>query len=99
MSRGHCRIVIDFAFNAFRVAGSLEDFPRDPGQRARRDASGLFDVPSVELPVARSTRCSGRSGSTRSATRRPPWLIPGHRYRLRRWPSLSGIPVSLIRSA
>jgi hypothetical protein len=92
---GHYAIVIDFAFNAFEWAGSLEDFPQDPDRVLVETRPGLPDIPSIELPGRPLDPLLWSIGFHAFGDEAAPWLIPGHRYRLRRWPSLSGIPVSL----
>jgi hypothetical protein len=92
---GHYPIVIDFAFNAFEWAGSLEDFPQDPDSVLVETRPGQFDVSSIELPGRPLDPLLWSIGFHAFGDEAAPWLIPGHRYRLRRWPSLSGIPVSL----
>ena len=92
---GHYAITIDFAFNAFEWAGSLEDFPSDPDSVLVETRPGQFDVPSIELPGRPLDPLLWSIGFHAFGDEAAPWLVYGHRYRLRRWPSLSGIPVSL----
>jgi hypothetical protein len=92
---GHYPIVIDFAYNAFEWAGSLEDFPKDPESVLVETRPGLPDAPTIELPGRALDPLLWSIGFHAFDDAPAPWLVPGFRYRLRRWPALSGIDIDL----
>jgi hypothetical protein len=92
---GHYPIVIDFAYNAFEWAGSLEDFPKDPDSVLVETRPSLPDAPAFELPGRALDPLLWSIGFHAFDDGSAPWLVPGFRYRLRRWPALSGIDIDL----
>ena len=55
----------------------------------------LPDAPSFELPGRPLDPLLWSIGLHAFGDEPAPWLVPGYRYRLRRWPALSGIAVDL----
>jgi hypothetical protein len=56
---------------------------------------GLADTPTFELPGRPLEPLLWWIGLHAFGDEPAPWLVPGARYRLRRWPSLSGVAVDL----
>lgn len=94
---GHDVIAIDFAYNAFDWSESLAEFPERPASVLVETRLGLADAPSIELPGRPLDPLLWSIGLHAFGEEPAPWLVPGYRYRLRRWPSLSGIGVDLDR--
>lgn len=92
---GHGVIAVDFAYNAFDWSGSLTEFPESPHSVIVETRPALPDAPSLELPARALDPLLFSIGYHAFGDEPASWLVPGHRYRLRRWPSLSDIPVSL----
>ncbi len=92
---GHGVIAIDFAYNAFEWSGDLTDFPRTPPTVLVETRPGLLDVSTVELPGRPLDPLLWSIGLHAFGGEPAPWLVPGHRYRLRRWPSLTGLTIDL----
>ena len=92
---GHDVIAIDFAFNAFDWSGSLAELPAEPASVRVETRPGTADSPSLELPGRPLDPLLWSIGMHAFDDEPAPWLAPEHRYRLRRWPSLSGLDVSL----
>lgn len=92
---GHGVIAIDFVYNAFEWAGSLTEFPDAPVSVLVETRPGLLDAASVELPGRPLDPLLFSIGYHAFGDGPATWLDPAHRYRLRRWPSLSDIPISL----
>ena len=92
---GHDVIAIDFAYNAYEWSVSLDDFPEAPATVLVETRPGLSDAPTLELPGSPLDPRLWSIGLHAFGDESVPWLVPGNRYRLRRWPSLSGIPITL----
>jgi hypothetical protein len=92
---GHDVIAIDFAYNAFDWSGSLEAFPAKPKAVLVETRPGVPDAPTFELPGRPLDPLLWSIGFHAFGDDPAPWLAPGYRYRLRRWPALSGIDVGL----
>jgi hypothetical protein len=92
---GHDVIAIDFAYNAFDWSESLEDFPERPATVLVETRMGPPDVPTFELPGRPLDPLLWSIGLHAFGDEPAPWLVPDHRYRLRRWPALAGIEVGL----
>jgi hypothetical protein len=92
---GHDVIAIDFAYNAFDWSGSLEDFPVEPKTVRVETRPALPDAPTFELPGRQLDPLLWSIGFHAFGDDPAPWLVPDYRYRLRRWPALSGIEVGL----
>jgi hypothetical protein len=92
---GYGVIAVDFGFNAFDWSWDLSDFPDAPASVLVETRPGSADSPSLDLPGRALDPLLFSIGFHAFGDDPAPWLAPGHRYRLRRWPSLSGIPVSL----
>jgi len=92
---GHDVIAIDFAYDAFEWSGSLETFPENPASVIVETRPGLPDAPTLELPGLPLDPLLWSIGFHAFGGEPAPWLVPGNRYRLRRWPALSGIAVDL----
>jgi hypothetical protein len=92
---GHDVIAIDFAYNAFDWSESLEDFPEKPATVFVETRPGVPDAPTVELPGRALDPLLWSIGFHAFGDDPAPWLAPGYRYRLRRWPALVGIDVGL----
>jgi hypothetical protein len=91
----HGVIAIDFAYNAFAWPVSLDAFPESPSSVIVETRAGLPDGPSLELPGRTLDPLLWSIGYHAFADEPAPWLNPGHRYRLRRWPSLSELSIGL----
>ncbi len=92
---GHDVIAIDFAYNAFDWSESLEDFPAEPATVLVETRPGVPDAPTFELPGRPLDPLLWSIGFHAFGDEPAPWLAAGYRYRLRRWPALSGIDVGL----
>jgi hypothetical protein len=92
---GHDVIAIDFAFNAFDWSLPLEEFPEEPATVFVETRLGLPDAPSFELPGRQLDPLLWSIGFHAFGDDPAPWLVPDYRYRLRRWPALSGINIGL----
>jgi hypothetical protein len=92
---GHDVIAIDFAYNAFEWSGSLGDFPEHPATVRVETRPGLADAPTIELPGQPLDPLLWSIGLNAFDDEPAPWLVPGYRYRLRRWPSLTGVAIDL----
>ncbi|MEO5919717.1 MAG: hypothetical protein ABIQ01_01100 [Pseudolysinimonas sp.] len=92
---GHDVIAIDFAFNAFEWSGSLAEFPAEPAAVLVETRPGVPGTPSLILPGLPLDPLLWSIGFHAFGGDPAPWLIPGTRYRLRRWPSLAGISIDL----
>jgi hypothetical protein len=91
----HDVIAIDFPSNAFEWSVSLDDFPHAPETVLVETRPGSLDAPAIELPGRSLDPLLWSIGLHAFGEEPAPWLVPGHRYRLRRWPSLSEVPVNL----
>ncbi len=91
----HDVIAIDFAYNAFDWSESLEAFPAHPRTVLVETRPGVADAPTFELPGRALDPLLWSIGFHAFGDEPAPWLAPGYRYRLRRWPALSGIDVGL----
>lgn len=91
----HDVIAIDFAYNAYEWSVSLDDFPKAPATVLVETRPGVPDAPTLELPGSPLDPLLWLIGFHAFGDEPAPWLAPDHRYRLRRWPSLSGIPIDL----
>ncbi len=92
---GHDVIAIDFAYNAFDWSGSLEEFPAQPASVLVETRPGVPDAPTFELPGRPLDPLLWSIGFHAFGDEPAPWLTPGYRYRLRRWPALSGVDIGL----
>jgi hypothetical protein len=92
---GHDVIAVDFAFNAFEWSVSLDDFPTAPATVRVETRPGLADAPTIELPGQALDPLLWSIGLHAFGDQPAPWLVPDHRYRLRRWPALAGIAIDL----
>ncbi len=92
---GHDVIAIDFAYNAYEWSTSLDDFPQHPEAVLVETRPGLVEGPTIVLPGQDLDPLLWSIGYHAFGDDPAPWLVPGNRYRLRRWPSLSGIAVDL----
>jgi hypothetical protein len=92
---GHDVIAIDFAYNAFEWSVPLDEFPEQPAGVLVETRPGRIDGPTLELPGLPLDPLLWSIGYHAFGGEPAPWLVPGNRYRLRRWPSLSGIAVDL----
>ncbi len=92
---GHDVIAIDFAYNAYEWSVSLDDFPQAPATVLVETRPGLADGPTIELPGLQLDPLLWSIGRHAFGGDPAPWLVPGNRYRLRRWPSLTGIEIDL----
>ena len=92
---GHDVIAIDFAYNAFDWATPLERFPLAPETVRVETRPGLADGPTLVLPGLPLDPLLWLIGLNAFGGDPAPWLAPGYRYRLRRWPALTGIDVDL----
>lgn len=92
---GHDVIAIDFAFNAYEWSVLLDDFPATPGSVLVETRPGRADAPTIELPGQPLDPLLWSIGINAFGGEPAPWLVPGNRYRLRRWPSLTAVPVDL----
>ena len=91
----HDVIAIDFAYNAYEWSVSLDDFPAAPATVLVETRPGLPDAPTLELPGSPLDPLLWSIGFHAFSDEPAPWLAPGNRYRLRRWPSLTGLTISL----
>lgn len=91
----HDVIAIDFAYNAFAWSCSLDDFPVAPAHVLVETRPGIPDAPSLELPGRILDPLLWSIGFHAFGDEPASWLEPAHRYRLRRWPSLSGLAIGL----
>ena len=92
---GHDVIAIDFAYNAFDWSESLADFPAAPAAVLVETRPGVPDAPTFPLPGRALDPLLWSIGYHAFGEDPAPWLAPGYRYRLRRWPALSGIDIGL----
>ena len=92
---GHDVIALDFAYNAFDWSESLEDFPVNPASVLVETRPGVPDAPTFELPGRALDPLLWSIGFHAFGDDPAPWLAPGYRYRLRRWPALVGIDIGL----
>jgi hypothetical protein len=89
-------LTIDFQLHAFDWATPLEDFPLAPASVLVETRPALPDAPPpFELPGRGLDSLLWLIGYHAFGDEPAPWLSDEHRYRLRRWPSLSEISVSL----
>lgn len=94
-SAAHETITIDFAYHAYEWAGSLGDFPAAPESVHIETRPGIPDAPSIDLPGHSLDPLLWLIGFHAFGDEPAPWLLPDHRYRLRRWPSLSDLTIDL----
>jgi hypothetical protein len=92
---GYGTITIDPAFNVYEWSRSLSEFSLTPDSVRVETEPGLPDVPSVELPGRPLDPLLYAIGWRAFGDDPAPWLVDGHRYRLRRWPSLSELAIGL----
>jgi hypothetical protein len=92
---GYGVITIDPAFNVYEWSRSLSEFSLTPDSVRVETEPGLPDVPSVELPGRPLDPLLYAIGWRAFGDAPAPWLVDGHRYRLRRWPSLSELAIGL----
>jgi hypothetical protein len=93
---GHGDVIIDFAYNAFSGGISLTEFPVHPETViVETRPKDLDAAPEFELPGRSLDSLLWLIGYHAFGDEPAPWLVDEHRYRLRRWPSLSELSVSL----
>lgn len=92
---GHGVITIDLAFNAYEWSRSLSDFSLTPDSVRVETKPGQPDAPSIDLPGRPLDPLLYAIGWRAFGDEPAPWLVDGHRYRLRRWPSLSELAIGL----
>lgn len=92
---GHGVITIDLAFNAYEWSRSLSDFSLTPDSVRVETEPGHPDAPSIDLPGRPLDPLLYAIGWRAFGDEPAPWLVDGHRYRLRRWPSLSELAIGL----
>jgi len=92
---GHDVIAIDFAYNAYEWSVPLDEFPETPAHVLVETRPGPPDAPTLELPGLPLDPLLWSIGLHAFGDDPAPWLVGGYRYRLRRWPALSGVPVDL----
>lgn len=92
---GHDVISIDFAYDAFEWVCDLAEFPVNPATVLVETRPGLPDAPTLDLPGRQLDPLLWSIGYHAFGDHPAPWLVPEHRYRLRRWPSLTGIAIEL----
>jgi hypothetical protein len=92
---GYGTITIDPAFNVYEWSRSLSEFSLTPDSVRVETEPGLPDVPSVELPGRPLDPLLYAIGWRAFGDDPAAWLVDGHRYRLRRWPSLSELAIGL----
>ncbi|MEO8261434.1 MAG: hypothetical protein ABI566_02595 [Pseudolysinimonas sp.] len=86
---------IDFAYNAFEWEHPLDAFPVTPASVLVETCTAEPDAPAFELPGRTLDPLLWSIGFHAFGDEPAPWLVEGHRYHLRRWPSLSGIEIDL----
>ncbi|HWM32741.1 MAG TPA: hypothetical protein VNR36_00735 [Pseudolysinimonas sp.] len=92
---GHA-ITIDFAYNAFAGDLPLADLPAYPRTvLVETRTQDLDAAPEIELPGRSLDSLLWLIGYHAFGDEPAPWLVEGHRYRLRRWPSLGELSLSL----
>jgi hypothetical protein len=91
----HGTVVIDFAFNAFEGPLSLADFPAHPVSVHVETRPAQPEQPSVTLPGRPLDSLLWMIGYTAFGDEPAPWLREGDRYRLRRWPALAELNITL----
>ncbi|AKM10493.1 hypothetical protein [Croceicoccus naphthovorans] len=83
-------IRIDFRFRAFNARVPLEQIVANPHRVAIRSALvEAYRPPIVNLPGESLDRLFWHIGSRAFAGQPAPWIKPGDRYRLRRWPNFT----------
>lgn len=92
---GHGVITIDLAFNAYEWSRSLSDLSLTPDSVRVETEPGHPDAPSIDLPGRPLDPLLYAIGWRAFGDEPAPWLVDGHRYRLRRWPSLSELAIGL----
>ena len=92
---GYGSITIDLAFNAYEWSRALSDFALTPDSVRVETEPGNPDAPSVDLPGRPLDPLLYAIGWRAFGDDPAPWLVDGHRYRLRRWPSLSELAIGL----
>jgi hypothetical protein len=92
---GHGALVIDFAFNAFEGELSFADFPVAPESVRVETRPGQPEQPSIALPGRPLDSLLWMIGYTAFGDEPAPWLREGDRYRLRRWPALAELNITL----
>jgi hypothetical protein len=91
----HEVITVDFAYNAFAWATPLGAFPTTPASVLVETRAGALDAPSIDLPGKTLDPLLWSMGWHAFGDDPAPWLVEHHRYRLRRWPSLSDLTIGL----
>lgn len=93
---GRGGVTIDFAYNAFDGDLDLDDFPVEPAAVLVETRTKDLDAPpEFELPGRSLDSLLWLIGYHAFGDDPAPWLVDGHRYRLRRWPSLSELSIGL----
>ena len=91
----HDVIHIDFAYNAYEWVEPLDAFPVTPGSVLVETRPASADTPSIALPARQLDPLLFEIGWHAFGDAPAPWLVEDHRYRLRRWPSLSELTIGL----
>ena len=92
---GHGVIALDFPFHAYAWDHSLADFPLAPESVLVETRPGNHERLSIALPGKQLDPLLWLIGYTAFGDEPAPWLREGDRYRLRRWPALADVPVTL----
>jgi hypothetical protein len=91
----HGPITIDFPFHAFSWDTPFAEFPHDPTSVLVETRPANPAQPTIALPGRPLDSLLWMIGYTAFGDRPAPWLREGDRYRLRRWPALADIAVTL----
>lgn len=91
----HGVIAIDFPFHAFAWDTSLAEFPLDATSILVETRPAPADQPTIALPGRSLDSLLWTIGYNAFGDEPAPWLREGDRYRLRRWPALADISVTL----
>lgn len=93
---GFGSLLVDFRHHAFEWETPLERFPEDPGAVLVETHPTTPDAPApFALPGRDLDGLLWLVGQHAFPTRPATWLWNDDRYRLRRWPNLAELPISL----
>lgn len=93
---GFGSLLVDFRHHAFEWETPLERFPEDPGAVLVETHPTTPDAPApFALPGRDLDGLLWLIGQHAFPTRPATWLWNDDRYRLRRWPNLAELPISL----
>jgi hypothetical protein len=93
---GFGSVAVDFRHHAFHWETPLERFPENPGAVLVETHPTTPDAPApFELPGRDLDGLLWLVGQHAFPTRTATWLWADDRYRLRRWPNLAELPISL----